>query len=367
MPLSSRAALSAADFRAEGDVEFAERLMAQSGMAELTAILTDSVLERTETVRHRNVIQLARTVVTELGAADELALAAAEGDPRLETAWRDASERKRDFAATQRVGRIALADEFALLSEHLTREFNRRLNDLRARCEADVESNRLKPEVLPEGLDAEIRAVLAHLDEVLGDGVSDIAKRIATELEVTLREAKAFLGAPVDLAETIAAGADDDALSRVTGVMPSMLGMVTLPGAIGMIGGLAPVVMVAMPVAIVAGLALVPLNLVQRRRARDKQEAKRMLRTAIDHARTEIPPLLSGAVRDVRRAFERDLQEGMQRRERELGQAVKNRERLPNSDRARREEARRAAQGRLEELVTLGRHAEELDRLAQAG
>lgn len=92
-----------------------------------------------------------------------------------------------------------------------------------------------------------------------------------------------------------------------------------------------------------------------------------MLRAAIDHARTEIPPLLSGAVRDIRRAFERDLQEGMQRRERELGQAVKDRERLLDSDHARREEARRAAGSRLEELVTLRRHAEEFDRLARAG
>ncbi len=79
--------------------------------------------------------------------------------------------------------------------------------------------------------------------------------------------------------------------------------------------------------------------------------------------RTEIPPLLSETVLRIRRAFELDLQTGLERRERELAAAVEAHQLSMRADAKRREEARRTSEQRLEELAALRRHATELDDL----
>lgn len=371
VPLSSRESLASDDFRATNPA-FADKLMLRSGYRALETLVHERVVRQARILRQRNVLQLSRTSIDELGKTDELALAAAGGGPELEVAYREASELKADFIRTKRIGTVALADDLTLLGQHLLREFNRELGELRTRYEDDIRSNKLKPEGVAEGLDADLRAILAHLDEMLDTRVAHIATRVAEELGVNLKTENVDLRAPNGFGR----GGDlprpeVDTLTRVATLVPSLFAFMGPAGAASIIGATAgaAVATVLLPVGIVAGLALVPLKLVQDRRARDQQAALRVVQSGMERTRAEIPPLLSETVLRVRRAFDLDLQAGLERRERELGAAVEQHQRLMRADASRRNEARQTGEQRLEELETLRRHAAEIDRLVaeQAG
>jgi hypothetical protein len=110
----------------------------------------------------------------------------------------------------------------------------------------------------------------------------------------------------------------------------------------------------------------VPVSLLQRKRTRDQQEAARIVRLGIERAKTEVQPLLNEAVLKLRRAFERDLQAGMDQRERELASAISEQRRLLAADADERRDARADAEARLTELNLARRHADELERMVIA-
>jgi len=369
--LSSREAFASDDFAPTNPV-LADKMALRSGYRDLEALVHERVVGQARVMRQRNVLQLARTSIDELGRTDGMALAAADGGTELEVAHREAIERKTEFIKTKRMGAVALADDFTLLSQHLLRAFSRELSELRPRYEADIRSNKLKPESVAEGLDADLRAILAHLDETLDERIEDIGTRVADELGVDLRMQSVDLEAPDSFRRPgDMEGPRVDALTRITALVPSLISFMGPAGAASIISATAgaAVATVLLPVGIVAGLALVPMKLVQDRRVRDQQTALRVVQGAIERTRGEIPPLLNETVLRVRRAFELDLQAGLERRERELGAAVEEHQRVMRADVSRRSEARRTCEQRLEELATLDRHAAEIDRLvaAQAG
>lgn len=371
VPLSSREALASDNFRTTNPA-FADKMVLRSGYRELETLVHERVIRQACILRRRNALQLARTAIDELGKTDELALAAADGSPELENALREASDRRAEFIRTKRIGTVALADDFTLLGQHLVRELSRELSDLRTRYEDDIRSNKLKPEGVAEGLDADLRAILAHLDEILAARIAHIGSRVAEELGVALDWDDIDLRVPDDLEGAAGTGGPEtDKVTRVATLVPSLFSFMGPAGAASIISATAgaTVATVLVPFGIVAGLALVPLKLVQDRRARDQQAALRIMQGAIERTRAEIPPLLSETVLRVRRAFDLDLQAGLERRERELAAAVEEHQRAMRSHATQRSEARRTSAARLEELATLRRHAAEIDRLvaAQAG
>ncbi|MDQ3678378.1 MAG: dynamin family protein [Actinomycetota bacterium] len=371
LPVSSRAAQKALTFHEAGKAEFAERLKAQSGYSELEAVLTSAVSRRVRALRRRNVLQVARGVLAELEESDRTAVAAADGDPRLEDAHQAAAERKREFSKTKHVGTVALGDEFTLLGQHLTREWNRELHQIRADYDHDIRSNRLKPEAVPEALDAHLRAAHARLEAVLNRRVADIAQRLERELAVQLHARRVNLDVRGDLA-----GSWSDAGRRPPGglgdaastYMPTLMMAAAPSSTVGLVGSITggAVIGAALPIAAVAGLALMPLAIVQRRRIRDQQEAARRLQGAIERARTDVPPSLTETVLTERRRFEQGFQAAFDQRERELADALDEQQRVLRLEANERAEAQAFARQRLSELRRLQSHVDELDAMAAA-
>lgn len=367
LALSSRAALRAEALRGAGDEAFAERLAAQSGYRELDALLTTRVLPNAKALRQRNILQLARTTIAELAKADIAALAAAEGEPSLQAALKEATEQKDAFVKSKRVGNVALADELTLLGQHLNLEFTRQLQELRERYDRDIKANRLKPESVGEGLDSDLRAVLARLEEALDARSRDIAERLVGGLSIERSLAESNLGLPEGLVRSSSDGSESGGLAQgITALLPSIFPVTGLASAASLLGTTIGVGMALMPLGIAAGLVLVPITLVARRRTREQQEATQLVRTALERARTEMQPVLSETVIKLRQAFQSDLQSHFERRERELAEAVEEQKRLLQGEASKRAEARREAQERIKELETLRQQADELGRMTLA-
>jgi hypothetical protein len=258
-----------------------------------------------------------------------------------------------------------LGDEFAVLGHELNRELSRALVEIRTRHEELVRSNRLKPDDVPESLDADLRAAVSHLDGLLLTHLERIVGRIGAELGVGIPVSSSRIEVPPEVAslpETI--GDRSDALSKVTSLMPSLFGVALLPSVVRSVGFVLPAVAPLAPFAAAAGLALIPFNLVQRRRAKNQQDATRITRESIERARIELPPVVTRSVLTVRRQIEAEVHAGIARRERELAAAIAHQRELADADASQRERAREEAEKRLEGLHELGDQADLLDRAA---
>jgi hypothetical protein len=228
-----------------------------------------------------------------------------------------------------------------------------------------VRSNRLKPEEVAESLDSDLRAALGELDLLLQERLGAIVERVGQELGVGLPLDVDDLDAPAQLVAP-PEGAEDhrDGLAKVTGFMPSIFGAAALPGVVGSMGVLVPALAPIAPLAAAVGLSLIPLNIVQRKRTKNQQEATRVIREGIERARIEIPPVLTKSLLTVRRRIEADLQSGIEQREHELAAAVEEQRRLAEADAASRVEAKNAAEKRLKQLRDLRARADALDERA---
>lgn len=365
IPVSSRAALRAHAYQVAGKEDLAQRLSGESGLDELKAVIAQQILARANVLRERKALSLSQTALAEMALADAPALAAAEGDSGLEEALRDATRRRADFTENKRVGSVAVADEFNLLGQALTREFNREINDLRATYEHDIRANRLKPDDIAESLDTDLRAILARLDRELNRRVLELIDRLMRELRIELSPAQTELSTESSLAGQMTTGPGPGGVTQISTLAPSIFPAVGLASIGATVGSFLGIAAVTGGLGIVAGLTLVPINLVHRRRVRDQQDAQALVRTGLDRARAEVPPLLNESVLRVRRDVEEELQAEVKRREQDLTQAVENRQRLLRSAAAKREQARAEVKGRLEVLEKLRVRGDELNsRLA---
>ena len=362
IPLSSRAQLEADAARGAGDYGWASELAAQSGFGDLRTALVSGVIARSNALRLRNAVKLSICVLSDLRALENDVVAAAGGDSRLQEDLGKASQRKQEFSRAKRISAVAVSDEFARLGHDLTREFNRMLTELRVAHERKIRLGKVKSDALANDLDVDLRSIVARLEVRLREGVDTLVCALAQEIGLTVTGADAALHPPSRLAAT----ADGDPGGRprdwTMNFMPALFGVVTVPGTVGVVAGLIPAAAVLAPVAAAAGLALIPVNLVQRRRVRDQQDAGRLLRDAIERARNEVPPLLAGTLLALRRQIEQDLETAIAQREQELAEAVERQKRLAHESLASRTQVRNAAQARIKELHRLRVGADALER-----
>lgn len=362
LAVSSLLKLKADELLQAGEEGLAGELLEESSFPPLEAEIEASVTGRAQSLRARNIVQLARTVLGELEASQRIALAGASADPKLTAAHAAARTRAQQFADSKRVGTVALHDELTTLSQDVNLQLHRSLADLRRRYEDAIRAGTLESAGLNRELDADARAVVGELDVMVRDRVAGLAQRLQDELDVALAVDLDELEPPKALATVAPPPRTADGLTRLTSYLPALSGLYMPGGIAGALAGAGGVAL-AGPVSGVlfgAGVVLVGLNVLQRRRAESRQEAYNLVREVLETLRLEIPPVVTRRLREYRRDLETSLEAGIRDRERELKAALDQQQRLAQRDLAARTREKARAQARMTEIGELRRLADEV-------
>ena len=181
--VSSALAGDAAQALADGDAGTATELRQQSGLDELTAVLTDQVASDVPLLHLKNRLKGAESVMTELSIAEQLRLRAATGDPSLI-----------DELDAQKAVLTSLADQqaswphdlqrgFSELANTLQTDLHRRLRDARHTLQEKVAAWRAADhETFVKDVDAVIRSQWVDIDTQRQALVATLTAQLARQL-----------------------------------------------------------------------------------------------------------------------------------------------------------------------------------------
>jgi GTP-binding protein EngB required for normal cell division len=348
--------------------ELAERLRAMSGFVEFEQALVRFTVGRTQILRLANVVQLGRIVLDRLEESEQAVIEGAAANSRHRDELDRARARIHELEEARRTGSSTLTDEFAALQDTLATDFERSLLELEHRYQKSFGQKDVKLETLPELLDGEFNALVARLNVSLAEGASKIVLAVAGTLALEGVDA-------VDLdADEVPSTLVNVQLMQSRTTAEVMLDTTHALGGMyvpqRLLGGLTGLVFggpVGALVGVVAGFAIVGVNVVNRERVRSQRQAQTLVAEAVRTARREVPPVLRARLRAVRREVERVVYQAMKRREAELTAAILEHERLATEDARTRNRAVAAAVKRRAAVNRLSEQADELlERLASA-
>jgi GTP-binding protein EngB required for normal cell division len=349
--------------------ELAQRLREMSGFVEFEEALVRHTAGRARILRLANVVQLARIVLEHLEESERVTIDGEEATPRYRDELQNARARIHELEEARRTGSGTLADEFATLQDELATDLDRGLLELEQRYQRSLDEKEVKLETLPERLDGDFTALVARLNASLAEGASRIVLAVAGTLAVEWLDTVEIGPGAVDAGTLV-----NLQLIRSRTAAEVMLDTTHALGGMyvpqRLLGGLTGLVFggpVGAVIGVVAGFAMVGVNVVNRERVRSQRQAQALVAEAVRTARREVPPVFRARLRIARREVEGALYQAMKRREAELTAAIREHERLATEDTRTRNRAVAAAVKRCAALNRLSEEADELlQRLASA-
>jgi ribosome biogenesis GTPase A len=342
--------------------QLAEQLLDMSGFLEFERALVAHAVGRTKVLRLGNLVQLARIVLDRVDESEQAIIEGARGNSQHRVELEAARQRVRELEERRRIGGSAVADEFATLQDELATEFERALLELEQRHTESLAKRDVTLEALPELIDAEFNALVARLNAALAEGASEIVVTLAAEL--ALEGLGAIDVDPADVRDLAPVRnplqPSRTAVEMVVDTSHALGGMYVPERLLGGLTAAAFGGPVGALVGVVAGLALVGVNLVKSERVRNRQQAQTLLAEAVRTARREIPPVLRARLREVHREVEESVYQAMRRREAELAAAIREHERMAREDERTQNRAIAAAANRRARVDRLREQSGEL-------
>ena len=348
--------------KAEAEELGDEQLARESGFDAVEAALSERVVGRARLLRLANVARTIRFALEQLDAPEREAAAGGDGDAEAERALAAAQAREREFAERSETWSSTFSVEFQRRAANAVNvEFRRRLGGLRRAYEARIAASEIELDALPGELDAELRALMAELENRLAAGVEEVLAHLFEVLDLDGRamDAPSLAGAGAHLAlpalEPVAPNAGKPALIRgvtgASGVARAGIYARTLGLTLGPLG---------IVLALALGGAAWGTGRWMQHKARDEQEAKILLSRAVEMAQVEIDAELRNRLLDAQAIVQTVVRDRVRRRREELRDAVARQQARKEADAASRKRARETARRRLAETQPLRDWAERL-------
>jgi hypothetical protein len=326
VPVSSLLALRGLS---SGDLDEAQELRQESGVAELEQVIRERVVARATVLRDANAVRagigsltgVERTLQEKLVglgvAGDGNSRAALEAErSRLHELQADRSDWLNQLDSEVRKLTLERAEAATKGSLEIRRAYDARLKEL---SKEDVE-------LLPGELTADLTRLAGELNDVAADRLSSFVSRVLTEiddaskLDQTIRELTRH--SLRDELESISLGGHDISSQDKLSILSSF----STGRSLGSFAGVAASAFLAPPIGLVLGFGLGGMFAFQAFRSRGQtafsSEFQGWMNAQIAHAQSTINTTFQHRMIDVQSEIRRTIQTVLGRRERELAEAI---------------------------------------------
>jgi hypothetical protein len=355
--LSSLIAYDAAEAADLGEPEEADQLWEEAGFDRLEAYLLGQIAGRSESIRAANEARELRTAIGALEEAEQLALAAATGDPALRDKLNEQQAALSALLADDASWPSELRKAFEEVRTSIQKDFRTLLRNVRADLQDRLTEGAVSLPMLPSEVDAALRAVWIEVNTALHDQVRVVVAMLAGDLA---NEGADVLSRQYDYPDQLGklpqlrtmGDVEKDFGDTVDEYMPVV---VATGGAYTILVGVLSLVNPVTAIAIGLGAGLARRNAQQEKRvrARDRASGVAFVTRSLEQAADDLGTDLQRILVEMREQVERTVRDLMTARRTELESQVRELKQRVRADEATEAVVRRKSEGATRELAEL--------------